>query len=379
MYFNNNYADVEQAIKSIDKFLNHNNNQQLDEIERAIIRGSLARLTYKEMQQQEQQLKFYTIEYISRNLAYALWKRLTTTARNSGLFLPDYQVNKLKLWNFVEQINQQLAIEEINPINIPATALEGEKLRDRYVIEEYLFERDSGERHFRARDLQLDNRPCLVIQRSHQTSRIKQQFEREGKVLSQIGKHYQIPELLAYFVRDSSLYLIYEQLSGRVLTELLGEPWQEATVISLLRNLLTALVFIQQKSLIHRNLNPDNIVLSDNNWVLTDFATVKESNQNSNSISPTTFAQGMKGYMPAEQLMGMATFASDIYAVGMIAVHTLTGIHPRQLKIDPKTGSTIWRNKSQVTSQLGEIIDRAICYHFCDRYQSAQEMLENLK
>ena len=65
----------------------------------------------------------------------------------------------------------------------------------------------------------------------------------------------------------------------------------------------------------------------------------------------------MKGYMVAEQLMGRATFASDIYAVGMIGVHALTGIHPRQLKIDFQTGSPIWRNDAQATPQLVKTIN----------------------
>jgi eukaryotic-like serine/threonine-protein kinase len=146
----------------------------------------------------------------------------------------------------------------------------------------------------------------------------------------------------------------------------------------LLHNLLTALEFIQQKNVIHRNLNPDNIIRSGNQLVLIDFATVKEINQGCNSISQSTFAQGMAGYIPPEQHMGITTFASDIYAVGKIAVHALTGIHPRQLKINPQTANTVWRNQAQVSDRFADIIDRAISHHFPQRYQSATEMLESL-
>jgi len=379
MYVNTNYKHLKLAIDSINLFLRQSNSQQLSPVEAAIVSGSLTGLTYKKMQQQEQELKFYTIEYLSRNLAYALWKRLTIVGRNYGLLSPTSRVTKLKIWNFIEQINQLPELEATNLPSIPPTALEREILRDRYEIEEYLFERDSGERHFLARDRYLDRKPCLVIQRSHQTARTRQQFEREGEVLAQIGKHSQIPELLAYFVQDNSLYLVYEHLSGKALSELLIEPWQEEAVVLLLNNLLTVLAFIQHKNVIHRNLNPDNLIFANNNWVLIDFATVKEIKQDTSSISQTTFAQGMKGYMPAEQLMGMTTFASDIYAIGMIAIHALTGVHPRKLRIDSQTGMTIWRDRVCVSEGLGKVLDRAICYHFCDRYQSAQKMLENLK
>ncbi|MEM8719462.1 MAG: protein kinase [Cyanobacteria bacterium P01_G01_bin.39] len=373
--------ELDRAITIVDRFIEQNGNQKLNEVEQAIIHGSLAGLTYQNMQQQEKQLNFYTVEYISRNLAYDLWHKLSAVAHNSQIFAPDYRVNKKKLWHFVDQINQSQAENNFVSIDIPGSTMEGEKLQYRYEIEEHLFDRDSGERHFRAIDRFLGDKPCLVIQRYHQTPKIKQQFEREGEALSHLGKHCQIPELLAYFVQDKSLYLIYEQIEGKALTELLTEePWQELQVKELLRSLLTVLVFIQEKNIIHRNINPDNIIFSDNKWVFTDFATVKEVKHNANSLSQSTFAQGMKGYIPAEQLMGIATFASDVYAVGMIAVHALTGIHPRKLKrFNQQTGTKIWRDYAHVSKGFASVIDRAIGHNFLQRYQSAKNMLENLK
>ena len=239
---------------------------------------------------------------------------------------------------------------------------------------------DGGERQYVALDRYLANKPCLVIQRSHQTPRVKQQFEREGKNLSAIGNHPQIPSLLAYFTEQQHLYLVYEYTSGVGLTELLtGQPWQVERVKSLLEGLLSALEFIQQHSLTHRNINPDNIIRVNNKWVLTDFATVKEI-ADDRSISRSTLTRATKGYLAPEQHMGMTTFASDIYSIGMVAVHALTGIHPRKLrKYDPQTGNKIWREGVAVDPYLGDVIDRAISYNFSDRYQSATEMLESLK
>ena len=259
--------------------------------------------------------------------------------------------------------------------------MEGEVLRDRYEIESHLFDCEEGERQFIALDRHLGNKPCLVIQRSHQTLRVKRQFEREGKNLSQIGRHPQIPELLAYFTQKQHLYLVYEYISGTALTELLtGEPWQEERVKSLLRGLLTVLEFIQQHNLTHRNINPDNIIKVGNKWILTDFATVKEIDRNYRFITHSTLARGKTGYFAPEQHIGMASLKSDIYSIAMVAIHALTGVHPRKLrKYDPQTGNKIWRNNVIVSHHFGRVIDRAICYNFCDRYQSATQMLESLK
>ena len=163
------------------------------------------------------------------------------------MFGNDYRVSKKKVWHFVDRLNQLQGESNSQLIDIPAATMEGEVLRDRYEIESHLFDCDEGERQFLAHDRHLANKPCLVIQRSHQTLRVKQQFEREGRNLSQIGRHPQIPELLAYFAQQQHLYLVYEYISGIGLTELLtGEPWREDRVKSLLQSLLTVLEFIQQ-------------------------------------------------------------------------------------------------------------------------------------
>lgn len=381
MYSSDNNQDVSRGLKIINDFLAQSQSQCLNKKESAIINGSLRQLSYKDIKQEYQDIKYYTLEYISRNLAYDLWKKLTSIAQSSQLFDNDYRVNKKSLWLFVEQINQSQLENKLEPINIPAAVREGEILRDRFKIEEYLFDRDSGEKQFRGIDLCLGNKPCLIIQRSNQTSRIRRQFERESKSLSLIGEHLQIPELLTYFAEGQHLYLVYEYISGTALTELLTEkPWQELQVKSLLRSLLNVLEFIQQHNLTHRNLNPDNIIQVNNSWVLTDFATVKETNHGDTSLTYSTFAQGMKGYIATEQYMGLTKFASDIYALGMIAIHAITGIHPCELKrVNPHTGCRIWRDQAQVSNHFADIIDRSIAFDFNSRYQSATEMLETLK
>lgn len=378
VYATDNSSDIEQGVKIIDNFVFHHENRHLNEVEKAIIRGSLKKLTYQEMQDQEPSLQ-YTVEYIARNLAFNLWNFLSEIIKNSSWGLPYFRVRKNKLWYLIEKINKSQSNNYLIPID--PSSFEGKVVQTRYEIEEHLFDRDSGESHFRAIDRLMDKKPCLVIQRRCQIGTTdKTMFYREAQILSELGKHSQIPQLLAFFAEDQYLYLIYEEIHGEPLTnKLLAEqPWHETEVESLLRNLLTVLKFIQQKNVIHRNLNPDNIIYSGNQLVLIDFGTVKKINQGCNSISQSTFAQGMRGYIPPEQHMGITTFASDIYAVGKIAVQALTGIHPRKLKINPQTANTVWHNHAQVSDRFADIIDRAICHHFPQRYQSASEMLESL-
>lgn len=379
MYTSDN---IEEGLRIINDFVARYDERDLNLVEKAIIRGSLERLTYQAMKERETILE-YSVDYISRNLAYDLWGKLTCLVEKSPLIEESFKVRKSNLWYLIEQIVRAETNTDSIPIVLPFQPMEGRILRNRYEIEEHLFERDLGERHFRASDRCLGNRHCLVIQRCHQTSRIQQRFEQEARILFNLGQHPQIPQLLAYFSEGGCLYLVYEQISGQPLTELLtGKPWSESAVISLLRSLLNVLEFIQQNNVIHCNLNPDNIIQVGNRFIIIDFATVKEvMYPNQSIVSQSTYAQGMTGYMSPEQLMGFTTFASDIYAIGRIAIHALTGIHPRRLRINRQTGNLIWRDRVQgaeISDCLAEVIDRAIHYYFLERYQSATEMLESL-
>jgi serine/threonine protein kinase len=378
MYLSISHQDITNGLKIIKDFVSQHNGSDLSEIEQAIIRGSLSKLTYQAMQQTESALQYYDVGYISRNLAFDLWNKLNTTITKSFLIQDDFKVSKKKLWHLINKLVDKVEGESLEFFDLPDD-LEGKILLDRYEIEEHLFDRHSGERHFRAVDLHLGNKPCLLIQRRHQTAKIREQFQREAQVLSELGKHPQIPQLLAYFEDSQYLNLIYEYIPGKALTELLAtQPWQETEAKLLLQNLLSVLEFIQSNNVVHRNLNPDTIIQSGSKWVVIDFATVKNLKYADHAISQSSIAQGIKGYMPAEQLIGMASFTSDIYAVGMIIIHALTGIHPRKLKINRQTGSVIWRNHVEVNNHFADILDRAICYHFGDRYQSATEILNDL-
>ena len=373
-------SDFDRGLELIEEFYFQIRNEYLSDKERAILLGSLENLTYKKMQHKYIELKYYAVKYVSRNLAYDLWRKLTLLARESALFDNNYRVSKKKIWHFVDRLNQKKGEYNTKIIAIPASTMEGQVLCDRYEIEEHLFDCDAGERQYLAIDRYLGNRPCLVIQRSHQTPRVKQQFEREGKSLSSIGKHPQIPELLAYFTEEQHLYLVYEYIAGIALREILTETSQsERQVKELLISLLTVLEFIQENHLTHRNLNPDNIIKVGDKWMVTDFATVKEIDSDRNFITHSTLTRENKGYLAPEQHTGMATFASDIYSIGAIAVRALTGIPPHKLrKYDPQTGNKIWREKVTVSKDFGDAIDRAICYNFRDRFQSASQMLQSL-
>lgn len=243
---------------------------------------------------------------------------------------------------------------------------------------------------FVAEDFHLPGKPRCVLKRlqpqisdpeSLQTA--KRLFDTEAQVLYQLGNHDQIPRLLAHFEHEHEFYLAQELVVGQPLTEelLAEQPWTEAQVVALLRDLLGVLTFVHQQAVIHRDIKPANLIRRhhDRRIVLIDFGAVK---QVSTPLTHTkagvtqTIAIGTPGYMPNEQLAGMPRFSSDVYAVGMVGIQALTGLSPRSLRDDPHTGESRWRQQtSQVSEALAAVLDKMIRYDFRARYATAAEAL----
>jgi eukaryotic-like serine/threonine-protein kinase len=220
-------------------------------------------------------------------------------------------------------------------------------------------------------------------------------FHTEGQTLERLGKHDQIPRLLAYFEENEEFYLVQELIEGHSLSSELppGKKQSEAYVIDLLQDVLKILQFVHGEGVIHRDIKPSNLIRrdSDGKLVLIDFGAVKDiGNQITDRITdvpteamhePTamTVAIGTQGYMPREQLAGQPHFNSDIYALGALAIKALTGISPGDLPYDKRTSEIIWRDAATVSDGLAAILDKMVCCYFGDRFQSATEVLQALQ
>ena len=245
---------------------------------------------------------------------------------------------------------------------------------------------------FLAQDLHLPGHPLCVIKqliteaKSNQELQIARRlFDTEAQVLYQLGSHPQIPRLLAHFEDSKEFYLAQELIEGHSLSDELTTaiPWNDSQVIEFLDDILKTLAFVHEHHVIHRDLNPSNLIRrdSDNSLVLIDFGAVKQVSTLPNSPLNNchTITIGTQGYMPNEQIAGRPQFSSDVYAVGMIAIQILTGRDPKTIEHHPQTGELDWHILAPHSHPaLLSLLDHMIWYDFRSRYSNAAEALAAL-
>ncbi|MDJ0618429.1 MAG: CHASE2 domain-containing serine/threonine-protein kinase [Calothrix sp. MO_192.B10] len=243
-----------------------------------------------------------------------------------------------------------------------------------------------------AADTQRPGNPICVVKQLMPARRdtnflqvARRLFDTEAEILEAVGKHNQIPSLLAYFEDNNEFYLVQEYIQGPILSDELppkSKIKDEKFVIEMLQEVLQILVFIHEHRVIHRDIKPSNIIRNqaDNHLVLIDFGAVKTMQPpTSEQTELATVAIGTRGYAPPEQFAGHPRLSSDIYALGMIGIQAVTGIPPHDLPANPETGCVEWHQWAKISPELVAVLDKMVSYHFSDRYQSAAAVLADLK
>jgi eukaryotic-like serine/threonine-protein kinase len=239
-------------------------------------------------------------------------------------------------------------------------------------------------------DLQRPGEPKCVLKHLHFSSQdeemlkqARRMFAQEAATLERLGKHEQIPQLLAYFEEAGEFYLVQELVTGHPLSREIpeGTALSEAQTIELLIDVLQILDFVHEEGVIHRDLKPENLIRRqrDRRFVMIDFGAVKTIGA---QMQPVDYTRSIPvyttGYAASEQCLGKPQFNSDLYSLGMIAIQCLTGSHPTFIDYDPKTGDALWQGTVNAHPKLIEILENMTAYRSSERYGSAQEVLEDL-
>ena len=207
-------------------------------------------------------------------------------------------------------------------------------------------------------------------------------FEQEAKRLDDLGKHPQIPELLSFTIHEGKQYLIQEFIDGETLEQELARvgAFSEQQVRDVLVEVLQILEFVHGKSVIHRDISPDNIIRrrSDKKLVLVDFGAAKHAT--ATLLAKTGTGIGKPSYGAPEQMLGKSVFQSDLFGLGVTCLHLLTNVEPFTL-YDVLENEYQWRqflNGKVVSDKFGKLLDRLTAYRVKERPSSVTEILQDL-
>lgn len=211
-------------------------------------------------------------------------------------------------------------------------------------------------------------------------------FLREVRLLATLD-HPCIAKVYSYFEEHRTAYYVVEFINGISLDKLaaqhaeLGRPIPQSSLFGLMIRLLDALDYLHSHQLLHRDIKPDNILITRAGLpVIIDFGAAREAHGDlGNSIVETP------GFSPSEQSdpkghMGPWT---DIYALGATLYYILTGTclpACRQREIFD-TAEPLAANPALLAHYnptLLASIDRAIMPTPAQRYQSVAEWMQAL-
>ena len=238
---------------------------------------------------------------------------------------------------------------------------------------------------YRGLDTRLDRPVALKVLDSRYAG--DQQFLTRFQLEARSAARLKDPGLVAVY--DQGLdarhpFLVMELIEGGTLRELLTErgPMPPHAVAAVLRPVLGGLAAAHRAGLVHRDVKPENVLISDDGDVkLVDFGLVRAVAEA--GITSTSVILGTAAYLSPEQVKdGTASPRSDVYAVGIVAYELLTGQTPfsgdtslsvafRRLDTDvPPPGSVI----GGVPAQFDDLVERATIRDPAGRYADAHEM-----
>lgn len=213
-----------------------------------------------------------------------------------------------------------------------------------------------------------------------------QSFLHEAELLAHLT-HPNIVKVTDYGEYQGMPYLVMADWPPRTLEQWLGRPipWDEA--VRLLAPIARALEYAQEQGIVHRDLQPSSILVTDNGQpMLADFGVVRlfESIGAGHLIG---IGRGTLDYMAPEQWHGRITVQTNIYSLGVILFETLTGRTPHGAHtpgglLPSQTDGPLPRAKSLVHSvpnAVDDVLLKALAKEPADRYAAMGAMAEALE
>ena len=265
----------------------------------------------------------------------------------------------------------------------------GQTLDNRYEIQEII---GSGGMAvvFKARCNRLNRLVAVKILKDEfaQNEEFKEHFMAESQAVAMLS-HPNIVAVYDFSKEFGTQYIVMELLEGITLKQYMQKKqdalsWKEALHFS--TQVAMALSHAHSKGIVHRDIKPQNImVVKDGSIKVADFGIAHLQNETCGDSGETI---GSVHYISPEQIHGDPVDArSDIYSLGIVMYEMLTGRLPYEGESVEAVAMQHLNSfltppgalNPDIPVRLEEITLKAMCADINERYQSADELLEDLE
>ena len=287
--------------------------------------------------------------------------------------------------------------KERGPVSdpVPETA----RLRDTTLGGRYHIHREVGRGGMAVVYLATDTRhgrdvAVKVIRRDVAATMGRERFLREIAIAARL-RHPNIMPLYDSGDADGELYFVMPFEDGQSLRARLedGEALSIGDAIGTLRDVARALAYAHAHGVVHRDIKPDNVMISGGAAVVTDFGIAKavsaaRGDTAANTVTRTGISVGTPTYMAPEQAVGDAStdYRADIYSFGCLAYELFSGTppfvsesaHKLFLAHMSETPRRVTVTRPDVPTAIDHLIARCLEKDPARRPGSAQELVEAL-
>lgn len=215
--------------------------------------------------------------------------------------------------------------------------------------------------------------------------RVRGRFLLEARTAGALS-HPNIVPIYAAAERDGVVYFAMRYINGESLAERIARlgPLSPGEVVSMLKQLASALGYAHVNGVVHRDIKTENVLLDSETGraMLTDFGIARLA-ESSQSLTATGTVLGTVQYMSPEQVTGETLDGrSDLYSLGILAFFSLCGRFPFErpsasaivvahvTSMPPKLCSLA----NGVPSVLGDVVDRLLAKSPADRYENGEAL-----
>ncbi len=210
-----------------------------------------------------------------------------------------------------------------------------------------------------------------------------EKYLREARNLTMFSDLPGIVTVKDFFYENETAYIIMEYINGITLKQHLikvGGRMSQSEVTKMMKPVLESMIKIHETGMIHRDISPDNIMITKNNQIkLTDFGAARVCNGEDNKSITVVLK---RGYAPEEQyrVKGVQGPWTDVYALCATMYKMITGITPQEAleRIIEDNVEPLSKFDKDIWPEIDYAIMKGLSLRAQDRFQNVGELVDAL-